>query len=125
MKVFDNSLARQQLLAIGSPAALALVENVWKWGGDFAQILDEAEAGALRGPAKVANGFPKQGIGWREQEQQEADGERAEAVRKAKEEARYQASRVQQGGGTSADAGLPGNEDAAWGSSSSDGWRVD
>jgi hypothetical protein len=125
MKVFDNSLARQQLLAIQSPAALALVENVWKWGGDFAQILDEAEAGALRGPAKVANGFPKQGIGWREQSRAEEAAEAAEAARKAKEEARYQASRRAAGGGTSADAGAAGNEDAAWGSSSSDGWRVD
>jgi hypothetical protein len=125
MKIFDNDFARQQLLAIGSPAALALVENAWKWGGDFAQLLDEAEAGGLRGPAKLANGFRKQGIGWREQQQEEAAHDAAEAARKAKEDARVQASREAAGGGTSADAGDPGNEDAAWGSSSSDGWRVD
>jgi hypothetical protein len=118
-------LARQQLLAIGSPAALALVENAWKWGGDFAQLLDAAEEGSLRGPAKVANGFPKQGIGWREQSQAEAAAEAAEAARAAKEEARYQASRGAWAGGTSVDAGMPGNEDAAWGSSSSEGWLVD
>jgi hypothetical protein len=30
-----------------------------------------------------------------------------------------------QAGSASKDAGMPGNEDGAWGSSSSDGWRVD
>jgi len=133
---FDSAHARALLSPhMGKPVVAKLLAAADRdWSGDIGCALLDAADGNLGAYAYAfARALPEK-FGYRPMTAEEEAVEEAEAQEmasraaereSAEKEARYQASRHPLHGGSSADAGSPGNEDAAWGSSSSEGWLVD
>lgn len=98
-----------------SPAAFAVAirahaEKVW--AGDIGSAWDDALDGNIRGVPSAAMSA--------------LDGQfRAKAVSTRWMVKYAVGTALVAAGSSSIDAGMPGNEDGAWGSSSTDGWRVD
>jgi hypothetical protein len=99
----------------GSPAAFAVAirahaEKVW--AGDIEPAWNDALDGNIRGvPASAMSAL---------------DAQFRTKVVSTRWMVDYDDGTVAvEAGSSSIDAGMPGNEDGAWGSSSSDGWRVD
>lgn len=97
----------------GSPAAFAVAirahaEQVW--GGNLQAAWDDALDGRIRGvPASAMEALDAQFRAQTVSTRWMVDYDGIDPVE----------------GSSSIDAGMPGNEDGAWGSSSHDGWRVD
>lgn len=99
----------------GSPAAFAVAIRAHAekaWNGDIKTAWDDALDGRVRGVPAVAMAA--------------LDSQFRSKVVSTRWMVDYDDGTVAaEAGSFSIDSGMPGNEDGAWGSSSSDGWRVD
>ena len=98
----------------GSPAAFAVAIRAHAlsvWAGDVESAWSDALEGCIRGvPASAMSAL---------------DDQFRTRVVSTRWMVEYDDGVAAGSGSASIDAGGPGNEDGAWGSSSSDGWRVD